>query len=48
MTEWECESQSYPAVCGVSGGTGSFATASRLTGTLGMFLLGGRGVEQAR
>lgn len=40
MTGWERESQSFPAVCGVSGGTGSFTTASRLTETLGMFLLG--------
>lgn len=41
MTDWECESQSFPAACGVSGGTDSFTTLSRLTGTLRMFLLGG-------
>lgn len=40
----ECESQSFPAACGVYGGTGSFTTTSRLTGTLGMFLLGEWGV----
>lgn len=43
MTDWECGSQSYPAVCGVSCWTGSFTTASRMTGTLWMFLLGGGG-----
>lgn len=38
--DWMGLWKSFPAVCGVSGGTGPFTTASRLTGTLGMFLLG--------
>lgn len=47
LYEWGCDSQSLLAVCEVSGGAGSFTAASRLTGTLRMFLLGDEGGGRA-